>query len=122
MERIRLIHDVGSPLTRRKRSAEEGSCEGSMKGDRAKLRSPIASVFADHISPDIATIVTHRHPLSTRLSLSGIALLLCVSLLEEPVGCAVTRTILHGRRRKGSGRPRPSRGAGHRVAEKRSRI
>jgi len=129
MEGIRLNHEVGSAQMCRKKSTEEGRMQGShdgnMKGGRAKLRPSISRHFSPHhavttypTSPDLDPIVTHRLSLTACRSLPEPALLSRVSVIEEPVGCAVGQTITDGRRRKGSDRPRPSRRAGHRCAER----
>ena len=92
MEGIRLNHAVGSPRTRREKSTGEGSHEGNVKGDRAKLRSPISFPISSHIAP----IVTHRLSLTACRSLPDAALLSRVSVIEEPVGLAVIRGHRHG--------------------------
>jgi len=92
MEIQHLIHAVGSPRTRREKSTGEGSHEGNVKGDRAKLRSPISFPISSHIAP----IVSHHLPLTTRLSLPGAALESLASHSEEPVGLAVIRSLLSG--------------------------
>jgi len=92
MEGIRLNHAVGSPRTRREKSTGEGSHEGNVKGDRAKLRSPISFPISSHIAP----IVTHRLSLTACRSLPDAALLSRVSVIEEPVRLAVLRAIENG--------------------------
>ncbi len=112
MEGIRHICQVGSPRSRREKSAGEGSHEGSVKGGRAKLRPSISR----RISPDIATIMPPHHTMTTYhdnipeiapivwpyrtlitcLSMPDIALESTVSLYEEPVGLAVIRAHRHG--------------------------
>jgi len=125
MKGIRHIYQVGSPHSRREKSTGEGNIEGSCRtngqDDRAQLRSSLMSMTASSISPDIAPVVSQHRAVTPHRSLSGIALLLPVSIIEEPVGCAVGQTITDGRRRKGSDGPRPSLRTGHRVIEERSR-
>jgi len=96
MEGIRLIHEVGSPHSRREKSTEEGSREGS-RGGRAKLRpTPIPIVTTSLTSPNLDPIVTHRLSLTACRSLPDAALLSRVSVIEEPVRLAVLRAIENG--------------------------
>jgi hypothetical protein len=113
---------VGTRMCREK-STEEGSHEGNVKGGRAKLRpSPKSSFPTRHISPDLAPIVVQHRSLTTYRSLPDTALPDCPASNEEPVRCAVSRTISTdalGKARAGLAfLSKP----GHRVAEKRSRI